>query len=450
MNDKLEKITRQLIGIPKFGNGVGLHRMQYLTKDILSSEWANTIDPINIVGSNGKGSTSSIISCILSELNISNGKYTSPHLFEFTERIVVDGEEIPIEELEKLATQFFDIQKNYLSEFPDDTIGAFEAFTFIALSYFFKKNVDTVVLEAGIGGRFDSTRVLTGRFSALTSIDLEHTNLLGPTKELIAFDKVDIAKEGSSIIIGDINPDVLRKLKEYAKYKNVRLYPIAEHTNVGSIVFANDKMKLDFTIEDYNFNDVYSNLIGYHQVNNILVSVFLLKKWLAKNYPKISKEQFIIATKSALKKISWIGRLEKIQNTPPTFIDVGHTPDAIRLLVSSFKEIKKQKCLLLVGVSFDKEISEIVKELLPIADAVVCTQAYHKGASVDDVFKVVEENNRLNIPIYKYEKIEDAVDFSIQYSKKNEMSILAAGGLFLAIEAYYYIKGNAPSKLNFF
>jgi len=448
--DKLNKVTKDLIGIPKFGNGIGLHRMRHLCKDILASDWAKSIDPINIVGSNGKGSTATIISCILSELKISYGKYTSPHLFHFTERILANDQEISLDDLEVLANRFFEKQKQYLAEYPDDQIGAFEAFTCIALSYFFKKNVDAVVLEAGIGGRYDSTRILTGQYSALVSIDLEHANIIGPTKELIAYDKIDIASEGATLIVGNIEADLFRRIEAYARYKKITLLPVAAHTAVQSVAFEHGTMQLDFIVEDYDFTQVISKLVGYHQVNNILVGVLLAKKWVAKNHPEIGREQFIRSVKNGLAKARWTGRLEKVREHPRTYIDVGHTPDAIKQIIRSFKEIKQQPCLLVLGVSYDKEVASIISELLEIADGVVCTRAYHKGAPVANIYKTVLEHLPRDMPVFQHEKIEAAIDFSMDYAAKHNMTVLVAGGLFLSTEAYHYMNGCSPETLIFF
>lgn len=450
MTNRLEKVTKELLAIPKFGTGLGLHRMQYLCQEMTGSAWAQSIDPINVVGSNGKGSTASIIAAIMHELGIRAGKYTSPHLFNFTERIVINGREVSAEALEKNTHRFFEKQGQYLQEYPEDQIGAFEAFTFIALSCFFEEKVDAIVLEAGIGGRYDSTRIMTGNYTALVSIDLEHTNLLGPTREIIAFEKTDIAPEGSTVVVGKLEKDLLRRLKAYARYKKVQLIPVEEVTEVTTPSFENGKMALDFRVEDYTFDKIVSNLAGFHQVNNILVSVLLLKHWIARNFPAIGAQQFISATRIALENIVWTGRLEKIKEHPPTYIDVGHTPDAIKEIVHSFKGIKKEPCLLVLGVSYDKEVAFIIKGLLEIADVVVCTRAYHKGAPVAEVYNTVTGAVSGEKEVFQYEKIEDAIDFSLDYASKHGMCILVAGGLFLSAEACYYLKGKSPSDLNFF
>ncbi len=472
MNESFEETIEKLLRLPKFGNGPGLCRTANLCQEALNSSWAAEIDPINVVGSNGKGSTTAIISAILSELGFKVGQYTSPHLFEFSERIKINAGKIPPEDLMKLTRRTFEKQAAYLKQFPGDRFGAFEVFTALAIAHFFQRKAEAVVLEAGIGGRYDPTRLMTGRFIAFTSLDREHAKILGETEELIAYDKLDIAPEGSNVILGKIDEEVQRKLAAYAQIKKVNLLPIEDFTRLNSISFEADKMRLNFEVEGWTFPDVSSSLMGYHQVNNIRVAVLLTKKWLAYHFPQFTQQQFTAAVRQALAKVQWPGRLEKIHAYPEVYIDAAHTPDAVRQLVKSFREINQKDCLIVVGASYDKDAAAIVSELLPLAQGVICTRAYHKGAPPGEIFKLVEKKlslgflidqsispasvgeragqSKIAMPIYQYDTIEKALDFALTYARENNMVILIAGGLFLSIEAYAYLKGKNPAQLRFF
>ncbi|WP_298423437.1 Mur ligase family protein [uncultured Kordia sp.] len=445
----MDNLTQKLINIPKFGSGVGLHRMNILCKDVLASDWATKVDPINVVGTNGKGSTTVIISHILRALELNVGQYISPHLFEFSERISINNKKITQTDLAKIFDEVH-LKKNKITEELQEEVGAFEVFTSIALSYFLEKKPDTVILEAGIGGRHDSTRVFTGNFVAFTSVELEHTNVLGATEELIAFDKIDMANEGATVILGDVSAHILQKLQNYATEKGIRICPIKEHTSIQNISYDDDRMIVDITVDDYEFKELTSNLIGDHQVSNILVAILLTKKWLEKNYPTIGKETFMTAVYQALPNIHWKGRLEKIHTNPTIQIDVGHTIAAVTSLVNTYTKLKKKPCILITGVSYDKEVESIVRILTTVADAVVCTRAYHKGAEVDKIAKTVTGIYPNKDAVFKFETIEESIDFSKSYAKQHDMEILIAGGLFLSIEAYHYINGNIPSNLHFF
>lgn len=445
----MKNLVKELLSIPKFGTGTGLHRMDILCESILQGNWAKSIDPINVVGSNGKGSTTRIICGILAELGISAGQYISPHLFNFSERISINNEEISEEDLSRFIRQFFSKQEDF-NQNSDEQFASFEAITYVALAYFSEKKPDTVVLEAGIGGRYDSTRVLTGEFVAFTSLDLEHTKVLGDSEELIAYDKIDMASEGSTVVVGEIKEDVLTSLIPYANDRGIQVLPVNQYTEVKKVTFDKDKMILDAVVDDVEFSHLVSNLVGYQQVSNILVSMLLVKKWIAKNRPNIDQETFKKAVYKSLASLTWSGRMEKIHEDPSIYIDVGHTPKAIELLIKSFHELKKSPCLLITGVSYDKEVTDIVSQLTSVADVVVCTRAYHKGSTSSFIFEIVKDVFPHKDRIFQYERIEDAIDFSIQYAKENKMEILIAGGLFLSIEAYHHINGNVPSELHFF
>ena len=167
-----QKIQAELLAIPKFGSGVGLHRMLALCRPLLQAQWMSGLDAIKVTGSNGKGSVCAMAAAVFGELGISCGLYTSPHLIEFNERIITDGERITDAELAEAVAWFFQRRDEYAAHFPGDTVGAFEAFTALALYHFSRKRPRVLVAEAGIGGRYDSTRIIPGKIVALTSLDI--------------------------------------------------------------------------------------------------------------------------------------------------------------------------------------------------------------------------------------------------------------------------------------
>lgn len=438
-----------LYQLPKYGTGIGRKRMQWLCAEALQSDWAKKIDPINVVGTNGKGSTTTILSAILTELGIGNGRYTSPHFFEFNERICIDNQPITNSTLERLIQTFQEKKDQFHTQHPNEEIAFFEAITSVAIQYFYEQQTEAVLLEAGIGGRYDSTKVLTGSIAILTSIDLEHTQLLGNTAQEIAQDKMDICSEGHHLIVGNVDKDLLPSMKAYARSKNIQLYPIQEHCEVNFLYFQPTKMSMDFSINGLAFTDIHSNLVGEHQISNILAATLALNKWLEKHYPDLAAQKLVEATRSALSKISFPGRFERIQTTPSVFIDAAHTPQAIDYLIDTVTEIKENPLLLITGVSEDKNPYALVAPLCKIADTVICTRAYHRGLAVSKVWEVVTNAAERPIPIFSVETIEEAVQGGLQYAKQNKMDVLVAGGLFLAAEAKAVVHKHDPKQLIF-
>ncbi len=441
------KNIQALLSIPKYGNGVGLHRMLALCSEFLNSDWYKKLKVVNVVGSNGKGSVSHIVYSLLNKFLDSNtGMYISPHLIEFNERISVNGQNINDTDLNTRIREFQRLSTEYEQKFPKDTIGAFEAFTTIAISHFEASKVSNLVMEAGIGGRYDSTRIVGGDLVALTSLDLEHTKLLGNTLEDIGYDKTDIVKEGGTVIAGDIDHDVFRKLRSFVSIKGAEMISINDVASVEKSTYVDDEMLFDFRVFSYEFKNVRTSLSADYQLSNILVAVAVFVQFLIRH--KINADQQVIqgVVKKVLNEISLLGRFQRIQTLPDVYVDLAHTPKAIDLLVKSVRRLKNKRFLLVCGVSKDKNASEIVPKLEAIADFVVCTKAHHNGSHEDDIFNMVSAN----IPKVKISDLGDAVQFAVEKAKKENYTVLVAGGLFLSIEAFTYLKGKDPRALQFF
>lgn len=423
--------------------------MAELCSTLLDTAWMRDLDAIKVTGSNGKGSVCAMLASILREFGVSAGLYTSPHLIEFNERIVVDGQAISGRELEDALQWFFDRRASYEALHPGDTVGAFEAFTAIALRHFSVCQPRTLVAEAGIGGRYDSTRIIPGRLAGLTAVDLEHTELLGNTLELIAYDKADLCSPGGEIVTGISDHDILRRLKAYCSLRNVVLTATIDHSVVRGVEFRRTHMEVDLEVDDLNLPGLRLALQGIHQVTNAITAIMLFQKWLAIYEPNSSGGHVEQAIRRGMYSVRWPGRFERIHENPDVFIDVGHTPAAIASVVKTVRTALAGKRILLVtGVSYDKEVEKIVTELLAIADEVICTRAHHKGSEPDRIFRIVQ-NVRPDIPAVVEPAIEQAVERARQQAYENDMTVLVAGGLFLSVEAKCALNGVDPKKLCF-
>ncbi len=438
-----------LLDIPKYGNGIGLHRMDYLCKDIQSSSWWENLDAIHIVGTNGKGSTTVMVSAILEELGFVTGQYTSPHLLDFSERIQLGKQPITRPDLIRLIRSFFEQKRQYESLYPEDLIGAFEAFTSIGLHYFYEKKADVVILEAGIGGRFDPTRICAGRFAGLTSVDLEHTQLLGHTLEEIAMDKMDVARSGSTFVVGKLSPELERKLVAYAKIKGLKFISVKQNSAIHQLHYTGNTMQVDFSIEGMDFKSIESPLIGPHQLDNLLLAVLLVKKWLAFKEWGIEQSQLVRAVKRALEKLRWAGRFEQIMDHPPVIVDVGHTPDAMRQLADTVRKAVEQPLVLVFGLSKGRDPGPMLAPWLPLASAFFLTEARHRSLDVQVVTEALEETAP-HIKKTVSENMEKTLEEALKLARTGGKAILVTGSLFLAMEARAYLKGIPPENLRFF
>ena len=424
--------------------------MQQFVAALPWQAWFSGLDGIRVAGSKGKGSVSAIAASILTQLGIRTGLYTSPHLFRFHERVQIDGDCIGDASLTAAADWAFCELERIERAAPDERVGAFEAITAAAFHYFGEQAADAVVCEAGLGGRYDSTRVLPGRVTCLTSVELEHTELLGGTLELIAYDKADLCREGGVLVTGKLDPEVMRRLRAYCGLRRVEMIDASVEAKISDLRYENRAMRFHLVCGGVDFGDGTMNLLGDHQAANAAVAVLAVQRWLAANRPDVTPSRLKGAVLSSLACLHWPGRLQRIYENPEICVDVGHTPQSLRAAAAALQRIYAgRKILLVTGVSGDKNIAGVLQELVPIASEIVCTRAHHKGAPVETILAHCERL-AANTPRLSAATIELAVDISRERALAAGMVIVIAGGLFLAIEAVTYLNRENPCSLRFF
>lgn len=445
----------RLMSRAKIGSGVGLHRMEKLLAPMLATDWGQRLNAIKITGSNGKGGTARLTATILTELGFSAGLYTSPHLLRFNERIECAGRPIPDADLAQALTWFDAAETALMREWPDEQIGAFEAFTALGMHWFSERRPQALVLEAGIGGRFDATRAIPGDVAALTSVDLEHTDILGATAELIAYDKADLCPDGGVLVVGRLAADLRRRLDSYARLRRLELLPWDAVGQVRALRLGSDGMTADLTLFGEALDDVRFSLTGEHQTVNALVAAGLARAWLDRRRDdptaeNVTASAFAAAFRRAAAGARWPGRLEKIADDPPVYIDVGHTPEAMRSTLAALPHLAAgRKVLMVCGVSYNKDAAGIVAALAPHADAMVCTRAHHRGG---DPSRVVDaaQTARPDLPLIAAADLVEAMNAAVERARRDNMLVLVAGGLFLSIEAAAVLRGENAKDLRFF
>jgi len=447
----LDETIGHLMRLPKAGAGIGLHRMRWLLAPLLEGPFGARLNAMRVTGSNGKGSVSRLAAGIAMRLGCSTGLYTSPHLFRFQERIVVDDEPIGDDALRAAIDWLSDRQARYRAEHPDDGFGAFEAFTGLAMHHFAARRPDALVLEAGIGGRYDSVRAVSGTVVALTSIDYEHTDILGATLEQIAYDKADLCPDGGTLVVGALDAEVMRRLDAYAALRRITLIRYEDVGRIRAVrASADGGMQADLTLGDIELDGVSFALAGRHQAVNALVAAGLVREWLAATGRQVEPARFAEAFRAVVGAVRWPGRLQRIADDPPVFIDVGHTPDAIATTLQALPLIAGGRPVLLVtGVSYNKDADGIVSALLGAADEVVCTRAHHRGSDPSRIVAIVRRE-RPDLPRHEVPTIEQAMVLALDRARAAGMAVLVAGGLFLSIEAAEALRGGDPRALRFF
>jgi dihydrofolate synthase/folylpolyglutamate synthase len=436
--------------LPKFGRGSGLARTAALARPLLESPWGRALDALKVTGSNGKGSVAAMLAAMLAELGIDAGLTTSPHLFAFNERMAVRGQAVSSAELEAAWPAVEARAGAWQTRHPGDDVGAFEAITALALEVFARAGVRTVVAEAGIGGRHDPTRVIPGRVCALTSLDLEHTALLGTTLAEIACDKADLCPEGGTLVAAVSDGEASERLAAHCRARGVALVDALARGRVTRSAYGGDMMTVDLEIDGDAWRGVDLALRGAHQAHNALVAVLALREWLRAHEPSLPAARFEDAARRGLARVRWPGRFERVRRAPDVFADVGHTPEALRALAATVRAaLPGRRVLLVAGVSHDKDAGGILAPLAALADEAVCTQAHHKGRAAEDVYAIVRRL-RPELPATVESDVAAAVASACERAAAESFTVLVAGGLFLAAEATYALRGGDPRTLRFF
>jgi dihydrofolate synthase/folylpolyglutamate synthase len=419
----------------------------------MESEWGRTFTTIRVTGSNGKGSVTALLHSILRQLGVDCGRYTSPHLVRFNERIVVRDREVTDEEITSALSWVNRSVSEIAPDTSDDTFGSFELITSLCIKTFFDTGVPVGVIEAGIGGRYDPTRLLPGWLTALTSIDLEHTDLLGKTRELIAYDKIDLCPDGGTVVGVRRDDELWERMEAYCRVRQVTLVDATTMWRVERIAAdcdgSPDGMEVRIRGSDVSFTAT-TPLIGTFQAENVAVACSLAELWSRDHLLGVTPEQFTTAVVRGLNEVRWPGRFERISVAPPVWIDVGHTPDACSRLVESVTTfLRSQPILLVTGVSANKAVADILKTVVPVAEGVICTRAHHLGERVDRIAGIVRHLAPTK-EVWEAATIEEAVSLARQIAAARRMTVLVAGGLFLAVEFHTAWGGGDPKTLQFY
>lgn len=390
---------------------------------------------IHVAGTKGKGSTSALIANALKEEGYKVGFYTSPHLHDFCERIQVNFEpmshEVMVQIVEEMKPKITLVEE----------ITTFELMTAMAFLYFEKKNVDIAVIEVGLGGRLDATNIVKPLVSVITSLSLDHMNVLGDTLAKIAFEKGGIIKENIPVVVSPQKDEAFLVLKKIAEERNSRLYQVGK-----DYLYAQGAKSLsgqNFFVwpkEDQNAVNAYIEsagredweptkfqipLLGFHQVQNAATAYTTLVV-IRKQGVKISDQSI----RKGFSSVVWPGRFEILNNRPFFVIDSAHNREsALRLRNAVDDYFPGIPVVLIFGASEDKDIDGMLVELLPRVKVVVTTKSIHPRAISPEL--LVEKVNRLGVRGIPTQSLEEAFELSFKLAGKENL-ILVGGSIFVA------------------
>ncbi len=312
---------------------------------------------IHVGGTNGKGSTSNLLAAVLQSAGYKTGLFTSPHLKDFRERIRVNGKMISEKHVAAFVTKH---QKHFDKLQPS----FFEWTVALAFDYFKKQKVDIAVIEVGLGGRLDSTNIISPMLSVITNISYDHMNLLGNTLQKIAGEKAGIIKKNVPVVIGETQKQVAKVFKAKAKKENSKIYFADKNYSVVDTNFHFDKMHFDvYRKNKILHKTILSPLAGNYQIKN-LQTLFMAIEILRKQKIKIADEAVRDGIENVNSLTGFAGRWQVLSKKPLTIADTGHNFDGIKHLVHQIKSLEKRNIHFVLGMVADKDIEPVLK-LLP-------------------------------------------------------------------------------------
>ena len=355
LEDKYNETVEFLYSLEKFGILLGLENITSLLEQLGNPQ--NKFPTIHIAGSNGKGSTSSYIYGILRSAGYNGALYTSPHLNDFRERIILNGALISKEEIVETTEKIRRIYDPTRTTF-------FEFTTAVAFDYIARSKPDFAVIEVGLGGRLDATNTIQPLVTVITDISREHEDYLGKGIAAVAGEKAGIIKPGVPVITGAGRSEARRVILEIARNKSAKVKEFGKHfatrkTAIGIFHYQSDGLAL---------KNVSYSMAGSHQMKNAALAIAASEALRDQGY-NISEA----AIRDGIKRTVFPGRFEILGKKPVTIIDGAHTPEGMRLLKSTFRRhYPGTKPLLLLGILQDKDRKTLLDIIVPLAGHVVC------------------------------------------------------------------------------
>ena len=357
---------------------------------------------IHVGGTNGKGSCSHMLSSILQEAGYKVGLYTSPHLVDFRERVRINGEMISKDSVSEFMLHNFDF-------FESNNLSFFEMTVGLAFNYFSFNKVDIAIIEVGMGGRLDSTNIITPILSLITNISIDHTKFLGSNISDIAREKAGIIKEKTPIVIGETQDEIKSIFIDIANTKG------------SEIVFADD-----FIYDNYD-----CDLQGIYQKKNIK-TVLKASEILQQNDYKINDGHIKIGLNNVSNNTGLKGRWQVIQNNPLIICDTAHNIAALKEVISQLIGLEYSKLYFIIGFSDDKDLDKISKIFPENSEYYFVKPKVDKGKDSQHVKQIFQSNYRIGIT---QNSVNEAINLIKKTSSKDDV-IFIGGSTFVVSEIF--------------
>ncbi|WP_066257949.1 bifunctional folylpolyglutamate synthase/dihydrofolate synthase [Neobacillus drentensis] len=421
----------------RLGIKPGLKRMEWMMDKLGHPE--TKMKTVHIGGTNGKGSTVTFLRSILEAGGYKVGTFTSPYIEQFNERISVNGKAIMDEELLQLAN----VIRPLADELEETELGGpteFEVITAMAFHYFATMNqVDIVIFEVGLGGRFDSTNIIQPLASIITNIGLDHTNILGTTYAEIAFEKAGIIKANTAIFTAVKHPDALKVIEEQAEKRNAPLYRLNQEFSISDHQSQAKGEVFNVITPFQPIDQLEISMIGQHQTENAALAV-AAAQFLNQKGSFLLSEQ---AIKTGLKKAYWPGRFEILSENPFVIIDGAHNEEGITALTHELTtRYPKRQIQLVFAALTDKKLDQMIAKLDKIAAQITFVSFdFPRAAKAEQLLKISQSPNKLAVEDWGPYLIEEI------RSLENNTMLVITGSLYFISEVKPFLANYLKNKI---
>jgi dihydrofolate synthase/folylpolyglutamate synthase len=375
---------------------------------------------IHIAGTNGKGSVSHMLAAILQTAGYKTGLYTSPHLHDFRERIKVNGEMIS----EEYVIDFTQRIQPLIDELEPSF---FEITVAMAFDYFKDQQVDVAVIEVGLGGRLDSTNIITPELSVITNIGWDHMNLLGDSLEKIAAEKAGIIKQGIPVVIGETIPESKPVFEQTATRLQAPLHYAKDEFSLNNKQTVDHLLHVELHEQKTNASFKYQlDLPGLYQTKNILTVLASVRQLQQQGW-NIAEENIITALRSTKRINGLHGRWEVVHENPTVVLDVGHNEDGVKQIVAQLNESSYRQLHIIIGMVKDKEVEKVLA-LLPTKATYYFTKAPIPRALSEDELQA--KASAFQLEGKTFEDVNAAIAAAL-HNASNDDLILVCGSVFL-------------------
>ena len=408
----MQTVREWILDRMKYKRKYGLDRMR-----VLMSLLGNPQDDypiIHVTGTNGKGSTIAMLSSLFVHHGQRVGAFVSPHLIDYTDRFLINGNVMPEEEFEIVGNLVQQAEATLIDEY--EPLSFFEIMTAMTLVYFSRKKVEVALLEVGIGGLLDTTNIVNSTMSVITSIGLDHEEMLGNTLEEIAIQKTGIFKQNQAVVLGNLPTEALKVAEVVGKAYNCDIHQLKREFNLELVEDG-----FIFTNADTRIHIPYLNLKGKYQLENAAVALECFLRFEKKFQLPIE----ISAIQESFQMVTWAGRMEVVHQSPTVILDGAHNIHALKRFVETVKqhgELEAQQTILFSALKRKhyKEMVDYLRKELPEARLVVTTFEYAGAIEKTDY------------PSSEIEFVENAQQFIENYINKmsDEETLWITGSLY--------------------